>query len=166
MNQLLLPLLLAGLVAGVSASGSSSPNEGAQGKRDYATLDVCQMIPGTVVAQALGATLSSTRPFMDKTLSRCTYFVTPAGGAKPLGYAVWVQTASYFEDLKPHIDSPITPIAGLGDGAYTFQDKGDGRFKINVLKRGDLMLQVTGESAASARKVADAVVAHLWKRAP
>lgn len=68
-----------------------------------------------------------------------------------------------------------------------FQDKGDGRFKINVLKRGDLMFQASGESltvlleagpavprpadgtapsAASARKLADAVAAHLWKTAP
>ena len=165
MNQFLLTLLLAG-TASVSANGSPSPNQGAQSKRDHATLDVCQMIPGTVVAQALGATLSSTRPVMDKTFSRCTYLVTPSGGAKPLGYVVWVQPAADFQDLKQHIDSPITPIAGLGDGAYTFQDKGDGRFKINVLKRDDLMIQVTGESAASARKVADAVVAHLGRKAP
>ena len=74
------------------------------------------------------------------------------------------------DDDHIRLESPtfllvVHRIAGQ-DGAYMFQGKGDGRFKINVLKRGDLMIQATGETAESARKVADAVVAHLWKTAP
>ena len=57
-------------------------------------------------------------------------------------------------------------MTGLGDGAYMFQDKGDGRNKFRVLKRGDLMFEATGDSADAARKVAAVVVEHLWKKAP
>ncbi len=83
-----------------------------------------------------------------------------------MGYVVYLQPAEDFEGLKKYIEDPITPIAGLGDGAYMFHDTGDGRFKIHVLKRGDVMVEANAESAASARKVADAVVAVLWKKAP
>jgi hypothetical protein len=76
-----------------------------------------------------------------------------------------MQPPEDFEELKKSIEEPRTTLTGLGDGAYMFHDKGDGRFKINVLKRGDLMFQATGETAESARKVADAVVAQLWKAA-
>ena len=75
-----------------------------------------------------------------------------------------MQPETNFEELKKYTESPLTPVAGLGDGAYIFQDKGDGRFKLRVLKRGDLMFEATGDSAESARKVADVVVAHLWKK--
>ena len=79
---------------------------------------------------------------------------------------MWVSAEADFEELKRHTESPLTPVPGVGDGAYMFQDKGDGRFKIRVLKRGDLMFEATGDSADSARKVAAVVVEHLWKKAP
>jgi hypothetical protein len=135
-------------------------------RRDYTTLNVCQLVPGESVARALGGKLSDQRPFYDKTFSRCTYLIVPPGSSKPLGYVVWVQPAADFQDLKQVIDEPLTSVSGLGDDAYMFRDAGDGRFKINVLKRGDLMFQATGESAATARQVADAVASVLWKKAP
>jgi hypothetical protein len=54
-------------------------------------------------------------------------------------------------------------VAGIGDGAFIFQDKGDGRFKMYVLLRGDQTIEVTAETAESARKVAEAVLAVLRK---
>jgi hypothetical protein len=74
-----------------------------------------------------------------------------------------MQQPEDFEDLKKFISDAITAVTGLGNGAYLFRDKSDGRFKIHVLKRGDLMFEATGDSAESARKVADAVVGQLWK---
>jgi hypothetical protein len=159
--MLLLPMLLLAGLAGATAVDAPQ-----QAARDFQKLDVCQMIPGSVVARAIGGTLVNTRLFQDKSFSRCTYFVKPEGATEQLGYVVWVGPATDFEELKRYIEEKKTPLTGLGDGAYTFQDKGDGRFKINVLKRGDVTLEITGESAANARKVADAVVAHLWKKSP
>jgi hypothetical protein len=88
--------------------------------------------------------------------------VTDADG-KPNGSVVWIQSAEDFEELKKYIDKPITPVSGLGDAAYVFQDD-DRRFKINVLKRGDLMFQATADTAESARKVADTVLAIVSKK--
>ena len=153
----------------VCIGGSSEIVDGArmfQPRRELATLNVCQLVPGEDIARALGGKLADARAFSDKALSRCTYFIVPPGSEKPRGYVVWMQPPEDFEGLKQDIAEPRTSITGLGDGAYMFRDAGDGRFKINVLKRGDVMIQVTGESADSARKVADAVVARLGKPAP
>lgn len=133
--------------------------------RDYRTLNVCQLVPGDHVARALGGKLSEQRPTYDTASSRCTYLIVPPGSAKPLGYVVWIQPAGDFQELKQFLDDPFTSVTGLGDDAYMFRDAGDGRFKINVLKRGDVMFQATGDSAATARQVADAVVSILWKKA-
>ena len=149
------------LTLAVQASGRPAASQPA---RDWAKLDACRLVPGEGIARALGGKLTGTRPFADKSVSRCTYFVVPAGREKPLGYTVWLQAAADFEELKKYIDDPISPVNGLGDAAYLFHDKGDGRFKIHVLKRGDLMFEATGESAESARKVAEAVVAQLWAK--
>lgn len=137
-----------------------------QAHRDYATLNVCQVVPGEAIAGALGGTFAEARPFADKSFSRCTYFIVPSGGSQRMGYVVYLQPAEDFEGLKKYIDDPIIPIAGLGDGAYMFHDTGDGRFKIHVLKRGDVMVEANADSEASARKIAGAVVAVLWKKAP
>jgi hypothetical protein len=130
--------------------------------RDYTKFNVCELISGDAIARAVGAKLTQSRPTFDKNWSRCTYLVTDANG-KPNGYVVWIQPAEDFEELKKHIDKPITPVSGLGDAAYTFQDD-DRRFKLNVLKRGDLMFQATADTQESARKVAETVLAVLSKK--
>ena len=145
--------------AGRQARGAGTP-------RDWTTFNVCQLVPGDAVAKAVAAKLNEARPFYDKTFSRCTYLVTLTTTNKPTGYVVWMEPEANFEELKKEAQSPLTPVVGLGDAAYMFQDKGDGRFKLRVLKRGDLMFEATGDSAESARKVADVVVQYLWKKAP
>lgn len=135
-----------------------------QTTRDWTKLNVCELVPGDAVAQAVGARLNQARPTSDKTFSRCTYLVTLTATNKPAGYIVWMQPEADFDALKQYAESPLTAVTGLGDGAYIFQDKGDGRFKLRVLKRGDLMFEATGDSVESTRKVADVVVQHLWKR--
>ena len=137
-----------------------------QANRDYATLNVCEVVPSEAIAPALGGTLAEARPFGDKSFSRCTYFIVPSGASQGMGYVVYLQPADDFEGLKQYIEDPITPISGLGDAAYIFHDSGDGRFKIHVLKRGDVMIAASGDSAAAARKIADAVVGVLWKQTP
>lgn len=153
-------------IALLPAPQASGRQPGAQPRRDYQTFNVCQAVPGDTIARAVGGKLADARPVFDKSVSRCRYTVDLPGAGKQAGYIVWIQPPEDFEDLKKYIEEPRTTLTGLGDGAYLFHDKGDGRFKINVLKRGDLMFQATGESAESARKVADAVAAHLWKTAP
>ena len=130
--------------------------------RDYTKFNVCELIPGDAIAKAVGARLTQTRPTFDKNWSRCTYLVAGANG-KPNGYVVWIQPVEDFEELKKYNERPITPVSGLGDSAYVYQDD-DRRFKLNVLKRGDLMFQATGDTQESARKVAEVVLAIVSKR--
>ena len=130
--------------------------------RDYTKFNVCEVIPGEAIARAVGAKLNQTRPTFDRNWSRCAYLVTDASG-KPDGFVVWIQPAADFEELKKYIDKPMTPVSGLGDAAYIFQDD-DRRFKLNVLKRGDLMFQASGGTPESARKVADVVLAIISKK--
>jgi hypothetical protein len=148
------------LIAAVATIAASVTS--ARQPRDYTTFNVCELIPGEAIARAVGAKLTQSRPTFDQNWSRCTYLVTDASG-KPNGYVVWIQPAEDFEELKKYIEKPLTPVSGLGDGAYTFQDD-DRRFKVNVLKRGDLMFQATGDTQESARKVADTVLAIVTKR--
>lgn len=158
---------LAALLVGemrIPPVAAASETQAIQKPRDWTTVNVCQLVPGEAVAQAVSGKLTETRPFQDKVISRCTYLITLAATGKPAGYIVWMQPEANFEELKKYTASPLTPVAGLGDGAYIFQDKGDGRFKLRVLKRGDLMFEATGDSAESARKVADVVAAQLWKK--
>jgi hypothetical protein len=144
----------------------AAAHAGAPPRRDWAKVDVCRMVPGEAIARALGARLVEARPFADKNWSRCTYIVAVAGSDARAGYTLYMQPAGEFEEMKAYIEEPIAPIAALGDAAYGFRDKGDGRYKIYVLKRDDLLFQATGESEATARKVAEAVVGVLWKKTP
>jgi hypothetical protein len=148
------------LIAAVAAC--AVPVMSAHQKRDYTKFNVCELIPGDAIARAVGAKLTQSLPTFDKNWSRCAYYVTEANG-KPNGYVVWIQPAEDFEELKKYIDKPLTPVSGVGDAAYLFQDD-DGRFKLNVLKRGDLMFQASGGTPESARKVADTVLAILSKK--
>ena len=154
-------MTLAGFVIAAVAA-FAMPVMFARQTRDYTKLNVCEFVPGDAIARAVGAKLTQSRPTFDKNWSRCAYYVTDAGG-KPNGYVVWIQSAEDFEELKKYIDKPITPVSGLGDAAYVFQDD-DRRFKMNVLKRGDLMFQATADTAESARKVADTVLAIVSKK--
>jgi hypothetical protein len=146
------------LVAAVVAA----PLTAVRQTRDYTKFNVCELIPGDAIARAVGAKLTQSRPTFDRNWSRCTYLVTDASG-KPNGYVVWIQPAGDFEELKKYIEQPITPVSGLGDAAFVFQDD-DRRFKLNVLKRGDLMFQATADTPESARKVAETVLAIVSKK--
>jgi hypothetical protein len=137
---------------------------GPQAGRDFATLNVCQIVSGEALARALGGKLADTRAGHTASSSRCVYFISAPPSDKRSGYIVWLQPPADFEALKKYIEEPITTLTGLGDGAYMFRDKGDGRFKIHVLKRGDLMFEASADSAESARKIAGAVVIQLWKK--
>ena len=154
-------MTIAGCLIGAVAA-FAVPVMFARQTRDYTKLNVCEFIPGDAIARSVGATLTQSRPTFDKNWSRCAYYVIDANG-KPSGYVVWIQPAEDFEELKKHIERPITPVSGLGDAASVFQDD-DRRFKLNVLKRGDLMFQATADTQESARKVADTVLAIVSKK--
>jgi len=150
-------MVSAWVCVGVTASG--------QPRHDFATLDVCEMVPSAVVERTVNGRVQSTRRFNDKEFGRCTYVAVLPGSNEPHGYVLWVQAASDFEELRKVTSAAVTDIAGLGDAAYTFRDE-DGRFKVNVVKKNDLMFQATADTDNGARRLAEAVAAHLWAKKP
>lgn len=147
-----------------AALASASVQVRAQALRDYTKYNVCEAVPGDAIARAFDAKLVAARPTFDRKWSRCVYLVKNAGPGQQRGFTVWLSPAADFEDMKPYIEEKITPVAGLGDGAYMYHDKGDGRFKLYVLMRGDQTILTTAETAESARKVAEAAVVVLRKK--
>lgn len=140
---------------------------GAQAGRDLKTIDVCRVVPGETVAAAVGGKLAEVRPFNpnDGSMARCTYLVDLPGPEKPVrkGYAIWLFPPGDFVELRGFTESKMTDVSGLGDGAYIFQDSGDGRFKIRFLRKGDVTIEATGDTADAARKVAGVAAASLAK---
>jgi hypothetical protein len=140
----------------------------AQGGRDLKTVNVCKAVPGDAIATAVGGRLAEVRPFTpkDPTFTRCTYFVDVPGTGQATreAYSLWFYPPADFEDLRKYTNEKITEVSGLADGAYEFRDSGDGRFKIRVLKRGDVSFEATAGTADAARKVAGVAVAWLAKK--
>lgn len=156
-----------GCVALVLGSVLCAGAVGVQAQRDLKTIDVCKTVPGDAVAAALGGKLAEARPSSPKagSLPRCTYLVDVPGAGKPdrKGYVIWVYPPADFVELRRFTEGRITDIPGLGDGAYLFQDSSDGRFKIRVLRKGDVTIEATADTADAARRVASVAAASLAK---
>ena len=139
----------------------------AQAGRDLKTIDVCKVIDGGAVAAAVGGTLAEVRPFnpKDGTLARCAYLVDvpKQGTPERKGYTVWVYPPSEFVGLRKYTEEKTTELPGIGDGAYWFQDAGDGRFKVRALKGGDVTIETTADSMDAARKIAGVALRALAK---
>ncbi len=138
----------------------------AQG-RSLKGLDVCKLVPGENIAKAVAGQLAEARSVVapDGTAPRCIYQVMSAGGQKPVraAYVIYLYPPSDFQELRRYTEGKIVDVTGLGDGAYAFHDPGDGRFKIRVLKRDDVTIEASADSAEGARKVANAALASLKK---
>jgi hypothetical protein len=135
--------------------------------RNLSGVNVCQMVPGEAVAKAVGGTLAEARPIVakDSTLPRCVYqVVVPQGAATARrAYVIWAYPPGDFQSLRRYTEGKVSDVPGLGDGAYAFKDPGDGRFKIRVLKSGDVTIEATADTADAARRVAEAALASLKK---
>jgi len=121
MTTSIVVLVVTALFAATNPAGRPAA---AQPRRDYAALDVCEAVPGEIIAHAVGGKLTDVRGTTDKSFSRCRYTVAMPGTDKPSGSVVWISPPEDFEDLKKSIEEPRTTVTGLGDGAYIFRDKG------------------------------------------
>lgn len=151
--------LLMMLLAGVAAA--------AAGPRplDLATIDVCALVPGDEVAHAVSASLREAKRFNspDGDIARCVYIVEPAGseGTQPRAFAVELEPASNFAELRPFVEEPTHDVGGLGDGAWTSRDPDTGRFRLWVLRGGTATLYLTADDETELRKIAELVLSKL-----
>ncbi len=63
-------LLLAAAAVPPASNPTPDRSAGPQPGRDYATLNVCKLVPGDAIARAFGGKLAEVRPFSDKSFSR------------------------------------------------------------------------------------------------
>jgi len=138
---------------------------GGAGPLDLATLDVCALVPGEEVAQAVAATLQETKRFNspDGDIARCVYIVAPPddGGSKARAFAVELEPPSSFAEVRPYVDEPTRDVAGLGDGAWISQDPDTGRFRLWVLRSGIATLYLTGDDEGELQLIAGLVLSKL-----
>jgi hypothetical protein len=128
---------------------------------DPSTVNVCERVPGAEVARTLGKTLKSERSvtFKEDKLSRCVYLLVAKPGADDtLGLVLWLYTAKEYAELNAVTEAPLEKVPGLGDEAVRFQDQGDGRHKLRVLRRGRYSVEATSADAASALALAKLAV--------
>ena len=131
--------------------------------KNVTTADVCAVVPGTLVAQALGAKLIEAklvRP--DGAHARCVYTVTPPGvrSAKAV-FILWLHASGDFDDLRAYQDDPVGPVEALGDAAFVSYHRDSERHDLFVLVRGVAAVEVTGPDAATVRTVASVAIGRL-----
>jgi hypothetical protein len=131
---------------------------------DPTTSDVCALIPGDRVAEALQARLVETRLVRPGgSYARCVYTVSMGDAANPEPTAVvlWLHNAADFEELRGYQEDPWQPVEGLGDEAFITFHPDDARHDLYVLVRDVATIEVTGEDAHAVRTVASTALDRL-----
>jgi hypothetical protein len=155
----------AGWGARSGQSGGETEQSGPRPILDLAKTDVCQRVPGKAVAQAVGGQRADTLAFgasADQP-SRCRYAVAVGEGERGARqvFVVMLMSPEQFERRHMQQQNPVTPVPGLGDGAYVTYAAAGERMDLYVLKRGAATVVVTGENRIALIKIARVVVAHL-----
>ncbi len=150
-------------VASVPSVASVATAESGMLPADVTTADVCAVIPGDAVANAVGATLVGARLVRpDGSHARCVYTVErPAPGRERVAFVLWLHRPGDFDELRTLQENPVTAVEGLGDGAFVSSDGESGRHDLFVLVRGVAAVEVTGPDAEGVRKVGSAAVERI-----
>lgn len=117
--------------------------------------DVCQIITGEVVAQAVQGRIVET----SSAEGRCVYIVAlPEGGATNRAFVVYRHEAGAYAGLREVLEGEVTQVTGLGDEAVLTFDREAKRYWLLVVKRGRVTLQVSGDDKDQVRQVAAAAL--------
>ncbi len=138
---------------GAGPEPSPSPTATAmasQSSRDFASLDLCALLPGDAVRKRLGIEFNRDPSASPKDyMSECTYFEQSRGI-----YVVWVSPETDFELARQFEDLELEPVPGLGDEAYITYSEKERQHSVNVLLRGDLTLGAYGDDKARVLELA------------
>ncbi len=145
------------VAAGTLAAGGTLP-------ADPTTSDVCELIPGEGVAEALQARLVEARLVRPGgSYARCVYTVSKGDAADPgpTAFVLWLHAAADFHELRGYQEDPWQPVDGLGDEAFITFHPDDARYDLYVLLRDLVTIEVTGEDAHAVRVVAATALERL-----
>ena len=129
----------------VEEASSVAPSAGQD--LDLEGLDLCQLVPGDVVAQAFGAELTREPSRQGSELmAECWYQVTHPGasGGTGEGYVLWVSGPDYFRFNKDNEELTVEELPGLGDDAYITWSEVEDQHSSHVLLEGRFEVGVYG----------------------
>jgi hypothetical protein len=142
-------------------AGAQQPGQGGgNSARDFDNLNICELIPGSAVADALGGTLNDPAPFPTTVAglgTQCLYTVAIDGAN--VDARISMSPPQYW---LPDEDGRM--LSGLGDEAYTTEtDLGVNgtAYDIYLLVRGDAEVSVTSNTFERAELLARLALDHM-----
>ncbi len=125
-------------------------------ERNSEGLDLCAMLPGSEVAEAVGTSLSDTKA---ETLGvNCSYFV---GNSERINVAIKDRmTFDAVRAMAESLDKRVDKLAGMGAAAYT-KDSADGDRQVWVVRADGLYLMVQADQQQWAERVAHLALERL-----
>lgn len=173
----LTPFLLAACDRQVEPAGEVPASPAAMGVapaepgRDLATLDLCELLPVSEVAEITGERLAGTAHRQDMGDSQgCTYGVPlVTGGATADRISVWAQPPTMFENADSILDNAtglghdamVEPVLGMGQQAFMLSNTGKGTYTVHVLRQGELSLMATAKQPEHAIAMAQVTLERL-----
>jgi hypothetical protein len=119
----------------------------------FESVNVCESVAGETLAKTVGGRLLDVRAVNVKNFpsARCLYGIE-IGGTRRM-FVLWYNPADDFDGLRKVAESPVQPVASVGDQAYTTFDKESKRYTLTAVKRGKVTIQVTGEQVDSIQAI-------------
>lgn len=162
MNGNLLTTALMAVFLAVGCGTLPPPQESEGGSRQAIEpaplvfpVQVCELLPGEILASELGAMLVEARffPLPDSEASRCVYTVASPRGEQT-AFVVWVMPEAEYDGLRDAADQPVEEVRDVGEKAFQFVDPDSSRINLIAVSRGRFVVQVTGDDAGQVRQVA------------
>jgi hypothetical protein len=127
------------------------------GGRDYASLDVCQLLPGSVVESLTqGTQLQDPQSTSGGDLAGCYYEIQPGGTGTYANYIVYVEPADFVQ-ANLAISDAGDPVPGLGDQAYIGYDSDNEEYRLQGVVGND-GFEVIGDDQAATLAIGKALV--------
>lgn len=137
---------MAFVALGLTATGvrAQKPKAPPQAAESFATINVCERVPGEEVATAVKGKLIDVRPvnIAGFEAARCVYGID-LGDARQT-FVLWFNPASDYDGLRKAASGLVKPLAEIGDAAHLTTDADTKRVIITAIKRGKVTIQATG----------------------
>jgi hypothetical protein len=162
-------LALAGVLA-VCPTSAPAPAP-RRGSRDLSSVNVCELMPGEVVAKIAAGRLKGPGKRTPGSASQqgCSYELGAAGEGTYEYVHVYLTNPDLFEPLESVLETEKglgqkatgEILKGLGDEAFAVHNQSTKDTTVHVLRRGDVWLEVKANTLDHARKLAEAMLQRL-----
>ena len=150
-----------------------TPQQHEQNKKsgfDISKINVCELVPDELVAEALGAKILKPAQSSDYgTTQGCTYTLDPEGNDNIEICTVWLNPPSTFTSPEDELETAkglgqeatVENLDGFGDNAFVIHNKTEEQSIIFVLLKDKVNLQVAVEHFNDAKKLTELILMKL-----